>query len=157
MWQLEDFWSIIKILFRNSSLLPSRFGSLSTMLFSFIRSVHHILLHLITEFKKLGVTFLFMPKCHPCPLWVDYPFRIRHAAAGTDTTLFKHVYLSFSSFFSTLHIYFVPFHFSNGQNCSFQLTMSQNCFQKVSSTFQLVGSENCSLFEFNIYFAKLMF
>lgn len=82
----------------NSSLLPGRIGSLSTMLFSFIRSVHHILLHLITEFKKPSVTFLFMPKCHLCTLWVDYPFRIRHAAAGTDTTLFKNVYLFFSSF-----------------------------------------------------------
>lgn len=59
---------------------------------------NHILLHLITESKKLGATFLFMPKCHPCPRWVDYPFRIRHAAAGTDAALFKHVYLFFSAF-----------------------------------------------------------
>lgn len=84
---------------------------------------NHTLIHLITKSKNLGATFPFMPKCHPCLLWVDYPFRIRHAAAGTDTTLFKHVSALF--IFSTLHIYFVPFHCRNGQRCTFQLTTSQ--------------------------------
>lgn len=65
---------------------------------------NHILLHLITEAKKLGATFLFMPKCHPCPPWVDYPFRIRRAAAGTDAALFKHIYLFFSSFWHCTYI-----------------------------------------------------
>lgn len=136
MWWLEHFWSCSWCFFwwigvyRQAGLGPcSGVSSGPPHYYAPVRYRHCywdyiILLHLITDSKKLGATFLFMPKCHPCPLWVDYPFTIRHAAAGTDTALFKHVYLVFSSF-STLHIYFVPCHCSNRQSWSFHCTKSQ--------------------------------
>lgn len=122
MWQLEDFWSIIKILF-SWILVYCQAELVHFRPCSLVSSGQFIIFYYISLLNSR--TYHLSPMYHvgrlslqnkTCSCWY------RHYPVQTC--------LSVLLIFSTLHIYFVPFHCSNGQNCSFQLTTSQFFFSE---------------------------
>lgn len=143
-------------LLMNSSLLPGRFGSLSrpAMVFSFIRSPHIISHQLeistatsITAFplrpiQSYSITSHYWIQEAECHISIHAKMSpvspVGRLSLQNKTCCCWHRHypvqtrLSVILIFLTLHIYFVPFHCSNGQSFSFQLTTSLKFLQNDS-------------------------